>query len=98
MPLYDFIDEETGEIWEEFMSYDDMKKLTSENSNIKIAYRTMNIISGAGDRIKTDKGFNDMLSRIADANPHSPLAQKHGDKGVRASKIRQAVNKVKNKK
>lgn len=38
-----------------------------------------------------------MLNRIAVANPNSALAQTHGDKGIKASKIRQAVNKVKAK-
>jgi hypothetical protein len=98
MPFYDFINENTGEEWEACMSYSDMKKLTTENSDIKIVYRSMNIVGGQGDRIKTDNGFKDMLGRIADANPHSPLAQKHGNKGIQASKIRAAVNKAKNKK
>lgn len=97
MPLYDFLDDETGEIWEERMSYDDMKKLTSENPNIKLVYTTMNIVGGVGG-IKTDSGFNDMLSRVAEANPGSPLAERHGAKDIKSVKVREAVNKYKNRK
>ena len=97
MPLYDFQDDETGEIWEERMSYEDMKKLTSENPNIKLVYTTMNIVSGVGG-IKNDSGFKDMLSRVADANPSSPLAEKHGSKDIKSVKVREAVNKYKNRK
>jgi hypothetical protein len=35
------------------------------------------------------------MSRIAAANPTSPLAEKYGDKGVKASKTREAVKKAK---
>ena len=36
-----------------------------------------------------------MMTRIASANPHSPLAQTYGDKSVKASKTREAVKKEK---
>lgn len=50
--------------------------------------------SGRGlGRMRTDSGFNDVMSRIADANPHSIMAQTHGNKGIQASKVREAVNK-----
>ncbi len=54
------------------------------------------IISGiAGVTHKNDSGFGDMMSRIAAANPTSPLAEKYGDKGVKATKTRQAVTRQK---
>lgn len=96
MPLYEFIDTNTGEKWEDVMSYDAYKTYLAENPHINPVY-TISIIGGTGDRIKTDSGFSDVLSRIAQANPHSPLAQTHGDKGVKASKTRNVVNKHKSK-
>ena len=54
------------------------------------------IISGvAGITHKNDSGFGDMMSRIAAANPTSPLADTYGDKSVKASKTRAAVKKQK---
>ena len=51
----------------------------------------------AGVTHKNDSGFGDMMSRIAAANPTSPLAEKYGDKGIKATKTREAVNRQKEK-
>jgi hypothetical protein len=57
------------------------------------------LISGiSGVTHKTDGGFKDLLNRIGNANPTSPLGQEYGDKGIKATKTRQAVEKIKNKK
>lgn len=94
MPTYEFHDTETGEQWEDIMKYEEYKKFLEDNPHIRPVY-SLNMISGAGDKIKTDSGFNDMLGRIAAANPTSPLADKHGSKGIKESKTRAAVNKFK---
>jgi hypothetical protein len=78
------------------MSYEDMKAFLADNPHIQPVY-TMNIIGGTGDRVKVDAGMNDMLGRIARANPGSPLAEKYGDKGIRASKTREAVKRQQKK-
>jgi hypothetical protein len=96
MPLYEFVNTETGEQWEDFMSYGSYKAYLAENPNINPVY-SIAIIGGSGDRVKPDSGFSDVLSRIAQANPHSPLAKTHGDKGVKASKTREVVQKHKSK-
>lgn len=93
MPLYEFYNTETEEQWDQFMSYDHMKKFLAEHPHINPVY-SMNIIGGTGDRVKVDAGMGDMLGRIARANPGSPLAEKYGDKGVKASKTREAVKKA----
>ena len=96
MPLYEFVNTETGEKWDDYMSYDSYKAYLAENPHINPVY-SISIIGGTGDRIKTDSGFYDVLNRIAKANPHSPLGQTHGDKGTKASKTREVVNKHKSK-
>lgn len=93
MPLYDLKNTETGEEWEEFMSYDSMKNLLSENPHIITIYKSMNIVGGTGDRVRVDGGMNDLLGRIARANPTSPLADRYGDKSTKAVKTREAVKK-----
>ena len=84
MPLYEFVNTETGEKWDDYMSYESYKAYLAENPHINPVY-SISIIGGTGDRIKTDSGFNDVLNRIAKANPHSPLGQTHGDKGTKAA-------------
>ena len=43
--------------------------------------------------IKNDGGWQENLSRIAEAHPASELAKKHGDKSPTAVKTRQAVDR-----
>lgn len=96
MPIYEYVDEQTGETWEEFWSYETHKSFLENHSHISQRL-SINLVGGVGDRVKTDAGFNDMLGRIARANPTSPLAERYGDKGIRASKSRAAVKKQQKK-
>lgn len=99
MPIYEFRDKHTGDVWEEFLSISAKEDYLEENPDIELVIGAPAIISGiAGVTHKTDSGFNDLLNRIGNANPNSPLAQQHGDKGIKATKTREAVNKTKNKK
>lgn len=99
MPLYQFRVKETDEVFEEMFTYDQMKSFLVENPEFEQIIGAPAIISGvSGLTYKNDSGFNDLLSRIGQANPHSPLAQTHGDKSITATKVRNAVNKAKSKK
>lgn len=99
MPIYEFRDKETGETWEEFLSISGKDEYLVANPHTEIVIGAPAFISGiAGVTHKTDSGFNDLLNRIGSANPASPLAQQYGDKGIKATKVREAVNKAKNKK
>lgn len=99
MPLYEFRIKESGETFEEYFTYDQKKEFLEDNPEFEEIIGAPNIISGiAGITHKTDSGFNDLLNRIGNANPHSPLGQQHGDKGIKATKVREAVNKARNKK
>lgn len=96
MPIYTYTNPETQETWDELWSYDSHKKFLEDNPDIQQIIHAPNFVSGiAGITHKNDSGFNDMMSRIAAANPTSPLADKYGDKGVKASKTREAVKKAK---
>jgi hypothetical protein len=95
MPVYEFRDKTTGEQWEELLSFSAREELLKD-PNIEQVITAPAIISGiAGVTHKNDSGFGDMMSRIAAANPTSPLAEKYGDKGIKASKTREAVNRQK---
>lgn len=96
MPIYEYVDPATGEIWDEFWSYETHKSFLENHPHIQQKL-SINLIGGTGDRVKADAGFNDMLGRIARANPTSPLADKYGDKGIRASKTREVVKKQQKK-
>lgn len=97
MPTYTFRDKTTGEEWDEFLSFSGREERLKD-PNIEQVPVAPAFISGiAGITHKNDSGFNDMMQRIAAANPQSPIADKYGDKGIKASKTRDAVKKVKKK-
>lgn len=94
MPLYTFRDKTTGEEWDELLSLSGREEYLKD-PNIEQVITAPAIISGiSGVTHKTDSGFKDMMSRVAEANPHSPMAQTYGSKGIRESKTREAVNKA----
>ena len=85
MPLYDFINYETGEEWEEFMSIADMEVLKKNNPHIRPAWKTAPMVTGdhiMGAGPKVDEGFNERMEQIANSHPGSPLADRYG--GVKA--------------
>ena len=97
MPTYTFRDKTTGDEWDEFLSFSGREERLKD-PNIEQVPCAPAFVSGvAGKTHKNDSGFNDMMSRIAAANPTSPLADKYGDKGIKASKTREAVKKAKAK-
>lgn len=94
MPIYEFYNKVTGDCWEEMMSISAREQYLEDNPDIGQVITAPAFISGiAGVTHKNDSGFGDMMSRIAQANPHSPLAQKHGSKGIKETKVRDIVNK-----
>jgi hypothetical protein len=99
MPIYEFRLKETGEVFEEFFNYQQKIDFLEANPDIEEIIGAPNFISGiAGVTHKNDSGFNDLLNRIGNANPYSPLGEQHADKGIKSTKTREAVNKARNKK
>ena len=98
MPIYEFYNTVTGEQWEEMMTISAREQFLKDNPDVKQAISAPALISGiAGVTHKNDSGFNDMMSRIAQANPHTPLGEKYGSKGIKETKVRNIVKKHKAK-
>lgn len=93
MPMYDFRRISTGEVWEDIMSISSMRELIKDD-DVELIMSPINITSGvSGITHKTDGGYKDLMSRIADANPASPLADEYGRKDVKSSKLRDVAKK-----
>ena len=93
--MYEFRNKTTGERWEEFLSFSGREEMLKD-PNIEQVVSAPAIVSGIGGVThKNDSGFGDMMSRIAAANPTSPLADKYGDKSAKAVKTREAVKRQK---
>jgi len=93
MPTYEFLNNETGEVEEHFMSYTKLDEFKENNPHLKHQIGAPNIVGRVTVTNKTDAGFNEVLSRIGEANPASKLAQTHGNKSIKRIKAEQVVKK-----
>ena len=92
MPIYTFRNKKTGKEFDEMMTIAEMEEYLSKNKNITQVLKGLNIVSGVGS-IKQDGGWKDNLSRIAEAHPNSPLADRYGKKDIKKIKTQQALEK-----
>ena len=69
-----------------------MLTLSKKNKHIKQQITTINIISGTGG-IKNDGGWKEVQSKIAERNPGTPFADRHGRASTKEIKTRQVLKK-----
>ena len=95
MPIYTFKNNETGEVWDEIVSWDSRVAFLEENPHIStIIEKAPGLVSSKYvSGIKNDDGWNENLSRISEAHPTSDLADRYGSKDISPSKTREAVKK-----
>jgi len=98
MPIYNFINNETGEVEEHWMSWKDKEQFLVDNPNMEsIILKAPGLVQATGDRTKPPSGFKDVLSKVAEANPTSDLANTWGKKDAKSAKVREVTNKLKKK-
>lgn len=93
MPVYAFR-RDKDEFFDLIMSYDERQTFLKNNPDVVAVVTAPRIISGRGDGAKPDDGFKEVMSRIAQQNPQSPLAENHGAKDSKSVKTRDAVKKA----
>jgi len=95
MPTYNFRNKETGEEWEEFMGISASEEFLKENPHVEKVFngKAPGLVGGHGDRTKPDGGFKEVLSRIAEANPTSALANDYGKKDAKSVAVRNLAQK-----
>jgi len=75
MPTYTFQDTETGEVFDKILKISEKDDFLKSNPNLKSLVTGINIVAGVGG-MKTDSGWKENLSRIAEAHPTSALADR----------------------
>ena len=77
MPTYTFYNTETDEQFDDFMSWSQRETYLEKNPHIEPMLTTAALV---GDHIiqKVDGGMKDVFSRVAEAHPNSPLAERYG--------------------
>ena len=93
MPNYNFKNKKTGEEWEEFFTISGKEQFLKDNADIIQTPSTFNMVGGTGDRIKNDAGWKENLSRIAEAHPGSPLAERHGKSSIKDINTKRVLKK-----
>ena len=78
MPTYVFLNNETGEIEEHFMSYTVLDEFKENNPHLKQQVTGANIVSGVATNFKVDDGFKEVLSKVGDAHLFSMFMQNMG--------------------
>ena len=101
MPIYTFYDEKSGIEWTESLSIAERTKFLDDNKQIRQVVVPVAVV---GDHVmgvgpKTDGGFEERMSQIANAHPGSPLASKYKSNESHAKiKARSIIDKHKKKK
>ena len=96
MPIYTFENTKTGEVFDDMMMIAEKEVYLKKNKHIRQMLTTINIsksgVMGHG-QMKTDNGWKEMQSRIAEAHPISPFADQHGKKSAKEIKTQAVVEK-----
>tara|TARA_B100001939_G_C16946269_1_gene620498 strand:+ start:920 stop:1228 length:309 start_codon:yes stop_codon:yes gene_type:complete len=94
MPTYEFLNKETGEFVDHIMSYKDLEEFKKNNPHLLQQLSAPKVISSHGLQGKFAKsGFNEVLSKVAEAHPNSNLADTHGNKSIKDIKTKEVVKK-----
>ncbi len=98
MPSYTFENKKTGKVWTDIMTIDEMEKYLNKNKNVRQIITSVNIVAGvSGMSYRSDKGWNETLSKIAEKHPQSKLAQDMGTKSTKQIKTEQVMAKHRKK-
>ena len=99
MPTYTFENTKTGKVFDDFMSMADKETYLEQNPHIKQIINKINIVAGVSGRsYRNDQGWKENMSRIAEAHPTSPLADRYGKKSIKQAKTEQVIQKHRRRK
>ena len=94
MPTYRFYNSKTKTEFEDYMTISEMEKFTKKKHITLMPPTQMNIVSSVGQiDSKTDSGWKDHLSRIADKHPESPLGERYRRRGIKEAKTKEVLAK-----
>ena len=94
MPTYRFYNRKRGLVYEEYMMMSEMEQLVKKKHIELLAPTKMNIVSSVGSvDSKTDSGFKEVLSKVSEAHPNSPLASRYGKRSVKDTQIERVRKK-----
>jgi hypothetical protein len=93
MPTYDFVNNETGEEFELFMSMSAREQYLKDNPHIQQLLGATATVSGVSITGKIPDGFKDVLSKVAENHSASAVGQQYGRQSINAIKTKELVKK-----
>tara|TARA_B100000902_G_scaffold179732_1_gene172806 strand:- start:696 stop:1010 length:315 start_codon:yes stop_codon:yes gene_type:complete len=98
MPTYRFYNKRTKKEYTDLMSISEMEEFIKKK-HIKLLPPTqLNIVSSTGTIDgKADSGWKEVMSKISEAHPKSPLADRYGKRSVKDTQIDSVIKKHKAK-
>ena len=102
MPTYTFIDTKKKAIVEVDLKMSEYDKFKKKNPHLERYHTTAPAVTFNGRTFrsldaKTDNTWKEVLSKIAEKNPASPLAESYRKKSVKEVKTREVLNKYQKK-
>jgi len=97
MPTYTIENTEEDEIYDTVCSWNELQTFLLENPQYKKVVTAPAIVGGIeGKTHKTDAGFNETMSKIAESHPNSPMAERYGHgKNIAETRVRNVAKKHK---
>ena len=97
MPNYTFEDTNTGDVYEMTMRISERDEFVKDNPHMKqlITGAPMMVSSTGG--MKNDDGWRENMSRIAEAHPGTPFAERYGKRNTKDIKTQEVLNKHRKK-
>lgn len=93
MPTYKFLNRETNEEFEDFISISRKEELLKLNPHIEQIIEAPAIVSSTSTNNKIPDGFKEVLSKVAEAHPESQVGERYGKKSIKEVRTREIVDK-----
>jgi hypothetical protein len=98
MPIYEFVDTETGEEFELFLKISEREEFLKDNPTVKGKMSAPMIVGGVDGLRKVDDGFKEVLQKIGAQNPQSNFGKEiNSAKSGKQGQVNKAVEKWQNK-
>jgi len=93
MPTYTFYNNQTGEQFDALMKISEREDYLITNPHIKQVVTAPALVTGVTTTNKVPDGFKEVLSKVSEAHPASPVAQKYGKKSSKQIKTEGIIKK-----
>ncbi len=93
MPTYDFLNTQTGEVEERFMSLSQREQFLKENPHMQQMIGATATVSGVSITGKIPDGFKEVLAKVSENHKQSSVANRHGKKSIKEAQTQRIVDK-----